>query len=463
VQIEKWDSASKKAWLWVKVPSVSSTSDTELYLYYDKDHADNTAYVGDTGSTPAQAVWDTNFHGVWHLSEDPTGTAPQMKDSTSYANHGTTGGPMASGDQLAGEVDGSLNFSSGTGAQPDKYVNCGTGSSLNMGSGDLTLEVWFRVKPGANVKNGVPSGGPFVCKGSVGTAGKRYMLLITGINEVDGGIDDDTVVKNVSSTVGGYDDNAWHYAVLVRDGNNLRLYVDGSEQVPHSPVDITGYGNIDDSYSFYIAADKNRNNAGDPNDFCNCTIDEVRISNNARNAAYVKASYEGERDHFIDYGGEESWAPSSSIMAFIDGEGVAIGTSETTLATLPTSFSAGNNLIAIVEFQSTATLDPAISAGNLKLTRSGTTLRSNQYVIAISSSDPNEQKWFALMAFDSAGANPSYDVRATAQGTGISGEVKILAIGGLTGSSVQGRVLLRSMTSRPHWPPFRQACPRVTT
>jgi len=305
VQIERWDSAIEKAWLWVKVPSVSNTSDTDLYLYYDKDHADNTAYVGDTGSTPAQTVWDANFHGVWHLSENPGGTAPQMNDSTSYGNHGTTSGPMASGDQVAGVVDGSLNFSSGTGATPDKWTNCTKSSSLNMGSGDLTLETWFRVKPGANVKNGQPNSGPFAGKGSIGTNGKRYMLMIFETGQIDGGIDDDTVPKNVTSTAGGYDDNAWHYAAVVRGGNYLRLYVDGSE-VPNSPVDITGYGSIDDPYSFKIAATKNRANQGDPNEFCNATIDEVRISNTARTAAYVKASYESGRDHLIDFGTEET-------------------------------------------------------------------------------------------------------------------------------------------------------------
>jgi len=44
---------------------VSGSAYTILYLYFDKDHADNTAYVGYTGSKPAHT-----FHkGVWHLSD----------------------------------------------------------------------------------------------------------------------------------------------------------------------------------------------------------------------------------------------------------------------------------------------------------------------------------------------------------------------------------------------------------
>ncbi|MFQ5867830.1 MAG: DUF2341 domain-containing protein, partial [bacterium] len=89
VEIEKWDSVSEKAWLWVKVPSISSTADTDLYLYYDNTQADNTAYVGDKESTPAMDVWSNNFGGVWHLDEDPTAT-PTDWGKTAIATYSTT-------------------------------------------------------------------------------------------------------------------------------------------------------------------------------------------------------------------------------------------------------------------------------------------------------------------------------------------------------------------------------------
>lgn len=60
VEIEKWDDANEQAVLWVKAPTISSSADTDLYLYYDADHADNTDYVGDIGSLPAQIVWNEN-------------------------------------------------------------------------------------------------------------------------------------------------------------------------------------------------------------------------------------------------------------------------------------------------------------------------------------------------------------------------------------------------------------------
>jgi len=61
VEIEKWDNGNEEADLWVKVPSVSDSGVTTLFLYYDSEHADNTDYVGDTGDTPAKSVWDSDF------------------------------------------------------------------------------------------------------------------------------------------------------------------------------------------------------------------------------------------------------------------------------------------------------------------------------------------------------------------------------------------------------------------
>jgi hypothetical protein len=86
VEIEHWADANEKAALWVKVPSVSSSVDTVLYLYYDSSHADNTANVGDTGDTPAQAVWDSDFAKVLHMN---SATPKDSVDGTSETVVGT--------------------------------------------------------------------------------------------------------------------------------------------------------------------------------------------------------------------------------------------------------------------------------------------------------------------------------------------------------------------------------------
>lgn len=94
-EIEKYTSVTGALIAWVNVPSINSTTDTTIYMYYGNSTATNQQNV--TGT------WNTNYKGVWHLKENPAGTAPQIKDSTSNANNGTTQGAMTSGEQISGE------------------------------------------------------------------------------------------------------------------------------------------------------------------------------------------------------------------------------------------------------------------------------------------------------------------------------------------------------------------------
>ena len=92
VEVVRWDAANREAYLWAKVPSVPSASNTSLYLYFDDTQADNTEFVGVTGTSAAQKVWDDHFVGVWHLAESGNGSAGEFKDSTGNRNDGQGGG-----------------------------------------------------------------------------------------------------------------------------------------------------------------------------------------------------------------------------------------------------------------------------------------------------------------------------------------------------------------------------------
>jgi hypothetical protein len=66
--------------LYLRIPSLSSVADTEVYVYY-----------GNAGAAEANDAdtWNPDYGVVYHLKEDPAGTAPQAKDSTVNAVHGT--------------------------------------------------------------------------------------------------------------------------------------------------------------------------------------------------------------------------------------------------------------------------------------------------------------------------------------------------------------------------------------
>lgn len=58
---------SKTGW------TVSSSADTDIYLYYDNTAGHNTTYISKSGGTAAQSVWDSNFKAVYHMNDpEPT-------------------------------------------------------------------------------------------------------------------------------------------------------------------------------------------------------------------------------------------------------------------------------------------------------------------------------------------------------------------------------------------------------
>src|SRR5205085_7558582 len=77
-EVETYNAATGAVNYWVRVPTVSHTTDTVIYMCY-----------GNTGITAPQensaAVWDANFRGVYHLKD---GTTLNMSDSTT--NHSLT-------------------------------------------------------------------------------------------------------------------------------------------------------------------------------------------------------------------------------------------------------------------------------------------------------------------------------------------------------------------------------------
>src|SRR5579872_5586228 len=82
-ETDYYDGTNGVWWVWVKVATLSHSSDTVFYLYYD-DATVTTQQ--NTGSYSPSNVWDSNYSAVWHL---PNGSSLNATDSTSNANNGT--------------------------------------------------------------------------------------------------------------------------------------------------------------------------------------------------------------------------------------------------------------------------------------------------------------------------------------------------------------------------------------
>ncbi|MHA1946204.1 MAG: DUF2341 domain-containing protein [Candidatus Hodarchaeales archaeon] len=258
---------------WVQLPELSNTQYNLISIYYNNPNLPSQ-------ENPSK-VWDSNFKGIWHLNNDPANPSPQIKDSTSNVNDGTTYNGMTSSNLISGIIDGSLNFSDTL----DNYVNFGDQESLNMGTGDLSLSLWIKYP-------NYDHNGPLVGKGAYGSGGKRYYIAIEN-NRFKGEIDDDIAGKKVINT-SLITENKWYHIELVRDSNNLRLYVDGVES-SGSPVDITGYGNLDFALPFYMNTLPS-DTGGTLSDWSENIMDEVRVSNIARSSNWISTSYSNQKD-----------------------------------------------------------------------------------------------------------------------------------------------------------------------
>jgi hypothetical protein len=86
-EIEKYISATGELVAWVRIPSLSNSADTDIYMYYGyasaTDQQNKTGVWNDDGGTA------TNYKGVYHLKET-SGTT--FADSASNANTGTASG-----------------------------------------------------------------------------------------------------------------------------------------------------------------------------------------------------------------------------------------------------------------------------------------------------------------------------------------------------------------------------------
>jgi len=283
VEIEKWDDANEKAWLWVKVPSVASGSDTVLYLYYDKDHADNDDYVGDTNSTPAKNVWDANFKAVYHMADGADNA--HIYDSTGNNNDGTK---KAANEPV--EADGQIGKAQtfdGT-----NQIDCDGDASLHSITGDLTLE--------AVVKKTADSGDTTI----IGTRYGRndwtspYNLYVMGpantprfwMGKGDG-------VLTAASSVGVVIDE-WTYVASTIEGDDMIIQVNLAET-----GNETFTGNRQTGLKLTLGAYDIA--AGRP--FIGI-IDEVRISDTFRTLAWRKATKKSLWDSLLAFGSEETWA-----------------------------------------------------------------------------------------------------------------------------------------------------------
>jgi hypothetical protein len=261
----------------VKVPALATG--TTVYAWYG-----NAAVT--TLQSVATSAWGSDYLAAYHLKESTTGASPQLMDSTAGAHNGTMGGPVNSGQQAAGQVGGSLDFSSvkawATLANPADFGFERTDS--------FSVAGWFKTPSN--------TGGALVSKldGS-STRGWALFQFVTATTPryALGLIGDGPSKNNAMAATPALPMGVWHYVVATYTGTStvagMQIYVDGVNQ-PLTTISDT----LTLSIANTIAPELNGEGGGNNNS--SDGIDEVRVFAKGVVLApdWITASYNNQRN-----------------------------------------------------------------------------------------------------------------------------------------------------------------------
>jgi len=265
--------------LWVKVPNINSSEDTILYIYFDNDKPDNTIYVGNPNSSPAENVWDSNFVFVSHMRDDPD--TRYIRDSTGNNNDGTKKGANEPQVVTTGQIDDAQDFDG-----LNDYITRTSFSSVGTA---YTIKVWiYLTKIGASQT--------IV---ALGDLYPRLMLFSNNKLLIYGS--GNTYLWGTKVFGAGDLNKWWHITVVVPNSltsTNWKIYLNGADD---SGAVTNNNNGASPATLYWIGS---RSGA----EYFDGIIDETRISSDVCSVAWVKASYETQRDHLLSYGDSESVA-----------------------------------------------------------------------------------------------------------------------------------------------------------
>ena len=127
---ETYDQIHGTVTYWVKVPTVSHTSDTTIYMFYE-----NSAVTTDQSNSTG--TWDSNFKAVWHL---PNGGTLSANDSTSNSNTST----ITSTTAIASPIGGAAWFNGST-------SRIDVSGAANTSMSTYTVETWLNPEQTLNL------------------------------------------------------------------------------------------------------------------------------------------------------------------------------------------------------------------------------------------------------------------------------------------------------------------------
>jgi hypothetical protein len=274
---ENYASTTGESEFWIKVPFVSPTSTTQLFMYYGNANAADQATT--TG------VWDSNYKGVWHLNNNASSTT--ITDST--GDYSGVNSVNTNTKSVSGQIGSALTYASASSNYTD------IASSTSQDAYPLTISAWFKTsmtsqcashdifnKYVPNSVNGYRLGFQTGCK-------IEAWYFSSGGGRV---YSPNPVSPNAMN------DNKWHLVDYVLNSTGGNLYMDGIS-VSSAAWSSGSASSTTQTQDIYF------NRYGTV--YSDTTLDEVRFSNIARSAGWIKSEYinQSSPQQFYSLGGAE--------------------------------------------------------------------------------------------------------------------------------------------------------------
>ena len=233
--------------------TLSSTTDTEYFIYYDNPSASGYAVTATYG---ARNVWTNGYSLRYQMGNNPAGSSPQFRDSTSNANHAVARAGMTSGDVVVGKIGNAIDLDGNDG---------GVFQSALAYTGEFTASMWWY-----SSSTGYAIAGPSGANEKLGPwsspAGK---LFVRAVSSSDSSVDYPA-------------HSQWNYVVLTRDSSNkVDIHINGTTTRLFSNVAQSGTSDW-------------QNFGGDTTEGFIGKLDELRFSSTKRSNGWISTEFNNQ-------------------------------------------------------------------------------------------------------------------------------------------------------------------------
>ncbi|UCF50049.1 MAG: DUF2341 domain-containing protein [Thermoplasmatales archaeon] len=289
-EIESYDGSSGELVCWVNVLGLSSSVDTDFYMYYGNP------FCGDQQSP--ELVWDENFEAVWHMNDK---TVLTISDSTFNNNTGNKRSNNIPLEVSSGKIGKAQDFE----RTDEAFIDAAGTYEIGLYD-DTTFSAWIKVETHSINKWNV------IMSTMEGMTGYYVAMRLFEENNINypkiGGFwcSDNTVPARGVKTDSPFDLHTWYHICGVLDRNNRCMYIYKNGQLQSEIIDVSNLGSCSDGTDVFIIG------AEDPDagieGYWDGFLDELRVSNIARSPSWISTEYNNQNDpsNFYNIGPEET-------------------------------------------------------------------------------------------------------------------------------------------------------------